>query len=82
MSVVFLGIQVIGICLTVFALLLVLRGDGSREQKLMQYFLLGSVVQNAGYLLELTAPTLEAALVAVKMQYIGSLVIPDRKSVV
>ncbi len=42
----------------------------------MQYFLLGSVVQNAGYLLELTAPTLEAALVAVKMQYIGSLVIP------
>lgn len=58
------------------ALMLLLRGDGSREQKLMQYFLIGSLVQNVGYLLELTAPTLEAALVAVKIQYLGSLTIP------
>ncbi|MDE5700091.1 MAG: response regulator [Lachnospiraceae bacterium] len=76
MSVVFLGIEICGIVIIIFALLLLLRGDGSREQKLMQYFLIGSLVQNAGYLLELTAPTLEAALVAVKVQYLGSLTIP------
>ena len=58
------------------ALFFLLKGDGSREQKLMQYFLMGSLVQNVGYLFELTAPTVEAAIVAVKMQYMGSLAIP------
>lgn len=58
------------------ALFLLLKGDGSREQKLMQYFLLGSLIQNVGYLFELTAPTVEAAMVAVKMQYMGSLAVP------
>lgn len=71
-----MGIEICGIVIIIFALLLLLRGDGSREQKLMQYFLTGSLIQNVGYLLELTAPTLEAALVAVKMQYLGSLTIP------
>ncbi|MDE7417868.1 MAG: response regulator, partial [Lachnospiraceae bacterium] len=33
-------------------------------------------IQNVGYLLELTAPVLEAALVAAKIQYLGSLTIP------
>ncbi len=76
MNAVFVGIGLLGIGFIVFALMLLLRGDGSREQKLMQYFLLGALVQNAGYLLELTAPTLEAAMVSVKMQYLGSLTIP------
>lgn len=71
-----LGIEVIGIGSIIVALMLLLKGDGSREQKLMQYFLIGSLVQNVGYLLELTAPTPEAALVAVKIQYLGSLTIP------
>lgn len=35
MSVVCLGIEVIGIGTIIFALMLLLRGDGSREQKLM-----------------------------------------------
>ncbi len=76
MNAVFLGIGLFGIGFIIFALMLLLRGDGSREQKLMQYFLLGALVQNAGYLLELTAPTMEAAMVSVKMQYLGSLTIP------
>ena len=76
MNLVFLGLGVFGIGVIVFALFLLLRGDGSREQKLMQYFLMGALIQNAGYLLELTAPTVEAAMVAVKMQYMGSLTIP------
>lgn len=72
----FMAVEVLGIGMIIFALTLLLKGDGSREQKLMQYFLIGSLIQNAGYLLELTAPTLEAALVAVKIQYLGSLTIP------
>lgn len=76
MNVVLLGIGIFGIGIIIFALMLLLRGDGAREQKLMQYFLLGALVQNAGYLLELTAPSMEAAVVSVKMQYLGSLTIP------
>lgn len=76
MSIVFLGLGVFGIGMIAVASFLLLRGDGSREQKLMQYFLMGSLIQNAGYLLELTAPTVEAALVAVKVQYMGSLSVP------
>lgn len=76
MNVVFLGIGVFAIGTIVFALMLLLRGDGSREQKLMQYFLMGALIQNAAYLLELSAPTMEAAIVSAKIQYIGSLTIP------
>ncbi len=76
MSAVFLGFGVLSIGMIAVALFLLLKGDGSREQKLMQYFLFGSLIQNVGYLFELTAPTVEAAMVAVKMQYIGSLAIP------
>ncbi len=76
MSVVFMGFQVLAICAIFFALALLLSGDGSREQKMMEYFLVGALIQNIGYLLELTAPTMEAALVAVKMQHMGTLTIP------
>ena len=70
------GLSILGIGVIVLALFLLLQGDGSRDQKLMQYFLMGALIQNAGYLLELTAPSMDAALVAVKIQYIGSLTIP------
>lgn len=76
MNMIFIGLGIFGICIIMIALLLLLQGDGSREQKLMQYFLVGTLIQNAGYLLELTAPTLEAAMVSVKMQYLGSIAIP------
>ncbi len=76
MSSFFLGLGVFAICMIAVALVLLFKGDVSSEQKLMQYFLLGSLIQNAGYLLELTAPGLEAAIVAVKVQYMGSLAVP------
>lgn len=76
MNIAFLGFQVITICAIFFALALLLSGDGSREQKMMEYFLVGALIQNIGYLLELTAPTMEAALVAVKMQHLGTMTIP------
>ena len=76
MSVFFLGLGIFAICMIAIALVLLFKGDGSSEQKLMQYFLIGSLIQNAGYLLELMAPGLDAAIVAVKVQYMGSLVVP------
>lgn len=76
MNIAFLGLQVIAIGTIFFALALLLSGDGSREQKMMEYFLVGALIQNIGYLLEMTAPTMEAALVAVKMQHLGTLTIP------
>jgi len=72
----FIAISVFAMCLLLITLVLLMYGDGSEEQKLMSYFVCGSLVQNAGYLLELTAPTMDAALVSVKMQYLGSLFIP------
>ena len=76
MSTVFFGLGIFAIFMIAIALLLLLKEDGSSEQKLMQYFLVGSLIQNAGYLLELTASGMEAALVAVKVQYLGSLAVP------
>lgn len=75
MSIAILGLEIFCIGIIVFALFLLLKGDGSREQKLMQYFLLGALIQNVGYLLEMTAPSMAAALVAVKVQYLGSLTV-------
>ncbi|EOT23695.1 hypothetical protein C805_02978 [Eubacterium sp. 14-2] len=69
-------LECFGICLTVIALLLLLNGDGTREQKLLIFILCGSLIQNAGYLLELTAPTVEAAMTAVTVENMGSAFVP------
>ena len=65
-------LECLAICLTFAALLLLLNGDGAREQKLLIFIMCGSLVQNVGYLLELTAPTVEAAMAAVTVENVGS----------
>ena len=60
-----IALECIGILLIFVALMLLLNGDGAREQKLLILIMCGSLVQNVGYLLELTAPIVEAALTAV-----------------
>ena len=72
----FIGLQVVVIIICFVAQGLLLYGDGSRAQKLMSLFVTCSIVLNAGYYLEITAPTLEAAIVATKMQYLGVTFIP------
>ena len=71
-----IGLECFGICLTFVALLLLLNGDGAREQKLLIFIMCGSLVQNVGYLLELTAPTWEAAVAAVTVENVGSAFVP------
>ncbi len=68
--------EVLVLCLIVVAMMLVMNGEGSREQKLMEFFLYGSLVQNAGYILELTASTAEVAIASIKIEYVGSTFIP------
>ncbi|MCM1558157.1 MAG: ATP-binding protein [Butyrivibrio sp.] len=69
---VYIGIQIIGIIICFMAQVLLLYGDGSKEQKLMNFFVGGSMIQNCGYLLELLAQSREAAIMAAKIQYLGS----------
>ena len=46
------------------------------EQKLLIFIMCGSLVQNVGYLLELTAPTVEAAMAGIKVENVGSAFAP------
>ena len=69
-------LECLGICLTFVALILLLNGEGAREQKLLIFIMCGSLVQNVGYLLELTAPTMEAAVAAVTVENVGSAFVP------
>ena len=68
----YIGIQIIGCIMCFLAQALLLSGDGSKEHKLMNFFVGGSLIQNAAYLLELLAGSKDAAVMAVKMQYVGS----------
>lgn len=65
-----------GICLTMIALILLLNGDGAKEQKLLIIIMCGALVQNVGYILELVAPTLEAAMTAVTVENVGYSFVP------
>ena len=71
-----IGLEFLGICLNVIALILLLNGEGAKEQKLLLIIMCGSLVQNIGYLLELTAPTVEAAVTAVTVENVGSTFVP------
>ena len=71
-----IALEFFGISLTAVALFLLLNGDGAREQKLLIMILCGSLVQNVGYLLELIAPTVEAAMTAVVVEKVGSALTP------
>ena len=71
-----IALEWFGICLTFVALLLLLNGEGAKEQKLLIFIMCGSLTQNVGYLLELTAPTVEVAVAAVTVENMGSIFAP------
>ena len=71
-----IALEGFGICLTFIALILLLNGEGAREQKFLIFIMCGALVQNVGYLLELTAPTVEAAVTAVTVENVGSAFVP------
>ena len=71
-----IALECFGICLILIALLLLLNGDGAWEQKLLIFIMCGSLIQNVGYMLELTAPTMEVAMAAVTVENVGSIFAP------
>lgn len=71
-----IAVEILSLCIIFISLGLLLKGNTSNEQKLMIFFMYGALVQNIGYLFELTSPTMEAAITAVKIQYLGSLFVP------
>ncbi|MDE6531094.1 MAG: response regulator [Lachnospiraceae bacterium] len=71
-----IALECFGICLTIIAVLLLFNGEGSREQKLLIIIMCGSLIQNVGYLLELIAPSMEAATTAVTVEKVASAFTP------
>ena len=65
-------IQVLAVFLLIFSLVYVFRVGSSHMHKLMLTFTITELVHNLGYLLELTAKTEQEALIAVKVEYLGS----------
>ncbi len=65
-------LQVLAIFLLVFSLVYVFRVGSSYMHKLMLTFTVTELVHNLGYLLELLAKTEQEALLAVKVEYLGS----------
>ncbi len=65
-------IQFFAIFLLICALVYIFRGSSTYIQKLMLSFTLAELVHNASYLLELFATTEQEAMVAIKMEYLGS----------
>ncbi len=66
------GAHIFGMALMIYSLFIMFRGESTYAQKLVIYFMVAELVQNAGYLLELFSKSLEEAMVAVKFEYIGS----------
>ncbi len=67
-----LEMQIFAVFLLVFSLIYVFRVGSGYTHKLMLTFTITELVHNLGYLLELLAKTEQEALVAVKMEYLGS----------
>ena len=72
MYAVFICLQIVGLILIVYSIVFMFRGESTYAQKLMIFFMTAELVQNSGFLLELLAKSKEAAMIAVKFQYIGS----------
>ncbi|MBQ8246055.1 MAG: response regulator [Lachnospiraceae bacterium] len=64
-------IQIIAIVALVCSLVYIFRGGSTYTQRLMLSFCIAELVHNAGFLLELLAKTQEAAMVAIKTEYLG-----------
>ena len=65
-------LQIIGVVLTICAIMTLFRGEATYAQKLILFFVVTVLVQSSAYLLELCAKDMPSAMVALKMEYLGS----------
>lgn len=69
---VLVGLQIFAIILIVYALVYIYRRGSTYAQRLMLSFMIAELVHNAAYLLELFAQNEREAMLAVRMEYLGS----------
>ena len=65
-------LQILGIALAICAMITLFHGEATYAQKLILLFVVAVLVQSSAYLLELCAKDMASAMVALKMQYLGS----------
>ena len=69
---VLIGLHVFGALLIIYSLFIMFRGESTYAQKLVIYFMVAEIIQNMGYVLELTSKTQQEAMIALKFEYVGS----------
>ena len=69
-------IQCIGIIMSLLGLMYLLQQWPSRPQSYMLFLGLSMLINSIGYLFEITATSLDAALMATKISYVGKVYIP------
>ncbi len=69
-------IQYLGLILTLMGLVYLLQQWPSRPQSFMLFLGVALLVNSIGYLFEITASTLEGAMIATKLSYLGKVYIP------
>jgi len=72
----FVSIQYVGIIITMLGLMYLLQQWPSRPQSFMLFLGIAMLVNAVGYLFEMTATTVEGALMATKLSYVGKVYIP------
>ena len=72
---VLVGLQIFAILTIIISIVYMFRAGSTYIQKLMLAFLVATLVHNAGYLLELFSRSLNEAMVAVKVEYMGSSIV-------
>lgn len=70
-----IAMHILSIFLILSSLIVMFRGEATYGQKLLNYFMIAELVHSIGYLLELFSKTLEEAMIAVKIEYLGSSVV-------
>ena len=73
---VFVAIQYVGIIITMLGLMYLLQQWPSKPQSFMLFLGIAVLINAVGYLFEITATTLEAAVMATKVSYVGKIYIP------
>lgn len=69
------GIQLISILVLISAIVFIFQGGATDSKRLMLAFMAAELVHNTGFLFELMAKTKEAAMVAIKVEYLGSSIV-------
>lgn len=67
-----LGMYIAACVICGLAIILIINMESNEGKQCMLAYMICVLVQNVGYLFELTAHTKEAALIAIRMQYFGS----------